>query len=621
MANYAMKIRVRGLKSQSEESLCKDMIRGFKEAFGEEPSQEQSKAFIGVIRHVKELSERLDNSLQDAFIVFEYALPFGNERIDLLMFGKGKEGKNTIAIFELKGWQKANEIDENLVEVDGEAQQHPELQILNYAGRLKFSHSDVKDFEMLKVVWLYNLPHKANLHFSDEVKVFYKDQVDLLADFLKNGLYSHLEEEEVDRFLSGRYEQSPKLLEVIDSEYENLKEGVYRAICAKGVGPSEDQHNLIEEIIYQLKKGEKVSYLVSGGPGSGKTYVAMLLLLRALKEGFKAVLGYRNNRLLNTIRDVLNGKERGIGSTIIQFYSTGRGSGLAEGDPQNPHFQLAIFDEAQRMTKDNIKIAMQRGDITVFFFDENQILNLEEEGTEENFKCIANSLGIKLEFRELKGVYRVKGVIEYHNFVEDLLNGKAKSLPNLPNYDIKVFDSIIDMIKALKEKVNQGYKVALVAAFTESPGDRKRPTEKTIDNLRVGYPLKSGFDRYKNIDIEIYWLMDEKRQYPQYWYGNLSNNLTHCASIYGCQGFEADYVGVIWCRDFVWRSGQWEIGSNSEDSIGNTSLKRLIKNKDKEALPLLKNRYRIFLTRGILGTYIYCEDDATMRYLKSLMRN
>ena len=88
----------------------------------------------------------------------------------------------------------------------------------------------------------------------------------------------------------------------------------------------------------------------------------------------------------------------------------------------------------------------------------------------------------------------------------------------------------------------------------------------------------------------------------------------------GCQGFEADYVGVIWCRDFVWRSGQLEIGSNSEDSIGNTSLKRLIKNKDKEALPLLKNRYRIFLTRGILGTYIYCEDDATMRYLKSLMR-
>ena len=116
------------------------------------------------------------------------------------MFGKGKEGKNTIAIFELKGWQKANEIDENLVEVDGEAQQHPELQILNYAGRLKFSHSDVKDFEMLKVVQLYNLPQKANLHFSDEVKVFYKDQVDLLADFLKNGLYSHLEEEEVDRF-------------------------------------------------------------------------------------------------------------------------------------------------------------------------------------------------------------------------------------------------------------------------------------------------------------------------------------------------------------------------------------------------------------------------------------
>jgi len=98
--------------------------------------------------------------------------------------------------------------------------------------------------------------------------------------------------------------------------------------------------------------------------------------------------------------------------------------------------------------------------------------------------------------------------------------------------------------------------------------------------------------------------MDEKTQYPLFWYGCRSNELTHCASIYGCQGFEADFVGVIWGRDMVWdpKAGRWKLGPNCEDAVGRPSLKSLFKEgKEEEALPLLKNRYRIFLTRGILG--------------------
>jgi len=103
--------------------------------------------------------------------------------------------------------------------------------------------------------------------------------------------------------------------------------------------------------------------------------------------------------------------------------------------------------------------------------------------------------------------------------------------------------------------------------------------------------------------------MDEREQYPRYWYKGESNKLTHCASIYGCQGLEADYVGVIWGRDFVYRNGGWELGENCEDDVGRPSLKRLFeraKNGDEKArdlaLKLLINRYRIFLTRGIHGT-------------------
>jgi len=125
--------------------------------------------------------------------------------------------------------------------------------------------------------------------------------------------------------------------------------------------------------------------------------------------------------------------------------------------------------------------------------------------------------------------------------------------------------------------------------------------------------------------LEIYWLMDEKKQYPRYWYGGECNNLTHCASIYGCQGFEADYVGVIWGRDFVFRNHMWELGTNCEDTVGRPSLKALFTQASRGdsharalALKLLANRYRIFLTRGISGTCVYCEDDETADLMNQL---
>jgi len=167
--------------------------------------------------------------------------------------------------------------------------------------------------------------------------------------------------------------------------------------------------------------------------------------------------------------------------------------------------------------------------------------------------------------------------------------------------------------------------VALVAAFTESPGDFKN--SHSCKNLRIGYPLYSGFELYKDFNGKIFWLMNPKVDYVKYWVRGESNRLERCASIYGCQGFEADFVGVVWGRDFVYRNGRWKLGDNCEDGVGGVnSLKRLFsrakkgdKGAEERAIRLLINRYRIFLTRGIRGTYIFCEDKETGRFLKELI--
>ncbi|MDW7983447.1 MAG: DUF2075 domain-containing protein [Acidobacteriota bacterium] len=415
-----------------------------------------------------------------------------------------------------------------------------------------------------------------------------------------------------------------------------LSEKGLQALCGSGWGPSEEQSLLIEEILEAAREGRKVCFLIQGEPGSGKTYVALLTLLRALNDsslpgkGNRAVLGYRNNRLLNTLRRVFRECAPGL-DVPIWFYAPPGGKGLAVGDPQSETFErfcVVLCDEAQRLSRDNIQVILHRGPVVAFFYDERQILNEEEEGRTENFKKEAERLGFEVKEWNLQGIYRVLGGRAYHDFVERLLTEpRSARLPaNMP-YEFRVFSDIREMLDALRRKAQKGWKVALVAAFTEAPGDREKPTGKTPKNLRIGYPLYSGFERYKGLGLDIYWLMDERDQYPRFWYGGESNQLTHCASIYGCQGFEADYVGVVWGRDLVWRGEDWDLGEACEDTVGykKRSLKQLMeeaRNGDREARKLARtlliNRYRIFLTRGILGTFVYREDDETLEFLRSL---
>ena len=111
------------------------------------------------------------------------------------------------------------------------------------------------------------------------------------------------------------------------------------------------------------------------------------------------------------------------------------------------------------------------------------------------------------------------------------------------------------------------------------------------------------------------------QEYKAYWLGGQSNKLEKVASIYGAQGFESDYVGVIWGRDLVFRNGRWQLG---DPNVCYDRIDGLIRGRkgehrwDAGALELVLNRYRIFFTRGIKGTFLFCEDEETKEYFLKL---
>ncbi len=555
----------------------------------------------GSVNYLYKLIKSLDNK----GIVLEYIIPAGADRADAIFVGNSHSP--SIVIIEMKGWKSMEPMDDYLVNADNEKEVNPVYQVLNYEGKIRYGINGMENFNIYSMVILYNIVNGPGF----ENRVYYGNQQDKIIEELKKHLDPGFNSKNLSTFINAKYRQNKTLFEAVRKYYKDIQCGAMRSLASEGYGLYNEQLEPYIDILNNLKTGTPGNYIIHGGPGSGKTLIALNLLLRSSAIGKQSVLSYRNNRMVESLRKLLDGISRGM-STLIKYYSTGRpgNPGIAD-DGFSTHYDIAIFDEAQRMTVKNIKNAENVADISVFFYDDSQILGKREQGTCSNFvKYLKNPHKIYL-----KGLYRNGN--EYGEFVNNLLNGKSPIYPDY--YDLRYFTDINLLLNFVKKKVNYGKKCALVASFTEAKGNIR--DINSPDNIRIGDRIPSGFNIYSGSGIEIKWLMDPKKEYAPFWVGGESNKLEKCASVYGAQGFEADYVCVIWGRDLVWRNDKWVLGDNCEDF----EIKKLFsggKNGNAAsydtAMALLVNRYRILLTRGIYGTFIFCEDKETGDHLKQL---
>jgi DUF2075 family protein len=454
---------------------------------------------------------------------------------------------------------------------------------------------------------------------SSECKIL-RDINDLKEE-LKN--YHPGDQKDVEKIVNGKLILDKDFFKFVSLIKDTLKRNITSVLSTmlnEGFGLTEEQILILSKVLKALDKGERKNFLIKGRSGSGKSLLAFTISIEGLSRGYFTILAYINNRLLNTIRKMLKRIEFSKGiplSSLIMFYSTGKGFGIGEKNFESwfkkrfgeREIDLIVFDEAQRMSLSVIKNS-PRGKVNVYLYDDGQILLDNEAGTEGNFKNNLNNL----EEFELSSSIRVPK--SYLDAVKGILDGKKVKITC---YDFRIFDNIISMFDELKERKREGRKIALICSFTESRGNMKNKTSwNLIDNIRIGYPLPSGFELYKNINVKVKWLMDERVEYPKYWAGEL-DPLKYCASIYGAQGFEADYVGVVWGRDLIWRNG-WTVDPEPiTDYVGKVSLKDIAKKDVKRALELLKNRYYVMLTRGIRGVYVFFEDKQTGEKVKELV--
>ena len=459
-------------------------------------------------------------NILDAFkgypIILEYPVLGGPERVDVIVVGRGRA-----LIIENKYW--VGDVSRNwvdfLVIVNGERRIDPCYQLENYIAKFKYLHTASKYMEFDAIIYI------RKTRYIDTCKIIY-ERADL--DKYISWLGEPGTREDVKHITEGSFQISKGLINFVKNSKIALYENAIDALKGGGYGLTEDQLKVVEAVLGSLEKGEDKAYFVKGVSGSGKTLVALTLFLEAVSRGYNTLLTYRNNRLLNTLRISLGGKISGL----IKFYSMGQQGnfrGVAEKNfPVEKYgmLDLIIYDEAQRMTEENIEISLRRSKVKVYFYDDEQLLIGDEAGVLENYVDYANRNKVGYEIYNFDIPRRIPR--QYLDAVRSLLDGGSFSPRGI---EFKVFEDINDMIEKLNDIKHRGARVALVAAFTETPGNKNNP--KAPDNLRVGYPLCrkydtkmnrcleiSDLDIYRDTGLEIYWLMHERKQYPKYWMVN-----------------------------------------------------------------------------------------------------
>ncbi|MCL4340738.1 MAG: DUF2075 domain-containing protein [Candidatus Thermoplasmatota archaeon] len=564
-------------RTDTVEDIVSSLSTNYSSLMRERPDSMLTGSWIGSIKAMKSV-------IPDGVpTVMEYIFPIGRERLDYMVIGK-----KDILLIETKGWRDYSEVDRLVVKTDIGIQPSPCYQSSNYLHKFLNFHTAGELFNFHDVVFMYNTRD------GNECTIYYSPSE--FSEVMRKITDSRADQLHVDQILKGKFVFNKTLIDFISNNRDIIMQDPLKAFAGSGYGLSSHQIFVLDSVLEAIASHSSVAFLVRGKMGSGKTLLALNIILEAVKKGHFGLLTYRNNRLINTMRRSVPPQIR----DLIKFYSTGplRNNGVGEslfneaslGKP----LEFVVFDEAQRMAEHVIGLSMKRSPVSVFFYDENQILIGDEAGTRDNFVKYARDFGKTVVEFDLESVYRNISGNDYSNFVDALLS--ETETYGFGSYDLRIFDNISEMLSDL-ESFRKRKRVALVASFTESDGTREKV-------------------RYREPRIE--WLMDPSTEYPPYWIEG-RDSLKKCASVYGSQGFETDIAGFIWGRDFVWRSGQWKINASEiMDKIGGkNSLRNLAAKNDPRAVTLMKNRYRILLTRGIEGTYIFCEDKETGDHLRN----
>ena len=607
------------------------LIQAFLDRGMSVPNNKETRGWYSSLKPMRDV---LKNSKihDDVTIGLEYHLSYGG-RIDFLMLGDNDytDRKENLVVVELIAWSEAEVYDENssiAVKSDmcngREPSKHPCYQAAQYKYDLESWNKTIQDKEIgiYPIGYCFNLAESYRTVLRSEpytrwekIPLFLsgEDEEKKMAEYLESIISKPaLSKHPLKEIDEGAYSPSKELVESL----KDILNGKDKFFILRGnqdaIGAAIDK-----TVVDSLRDGQKRTLIIKGGPGTGKSVLAIKELAKwastKYKNKYYKAIYYTKNSTPRKCYEYMAAK--GDVEMMAKFKELFPSQvGIADNALRENSVTLGLFDEAHRIQnkpfqyhgKNLLGDLIHQSLVSVFFVDESQLVTVKDIGSIENIKAEAFVQGSEFidDDLTLDTQFRCNGSDGYMSFLDSLLgivrDGESRRLTPPEDYDIQVMEDINDMYEAVKAK-NSDNRARIVAGYCYDWN-----SQFNKDEFDVVIQSKKGLFQKK-------WNNPAKREL----WAVEPNRFEEIGCVHTCQGMEFEYVGVIIGNDLQYRNGKIITNQNAISESDNTSGIRKCKNSIK-ADELIRNTYRVLLSRGMKGCYIYCEDRALGEYLKHL---
>lgn len=556
----------------------------------------------------------------DSGIAIEYKIPTSSKRIDFIISGRN-DTCGTAVIVELKQWSEAEKVDgkdgivRTMINSGMRETTHPSYQVTSYTSLIHDFNEVVakEEVELYPCAYLHNyFIEKPYDPLTDEIYSEYFEKAPLfdsqgtmkLRAFIKKHVKYGDNKETLYMIESGKVRPSKSLQESLLKMIQGNKE--FTMI--------DEQKVIYEQALYLAREvkrtGKKKVLVIKGGPGTGKSILAIQLLVNLTNEDMLCHYVTKNTAPREVYATKLKGHMKK--SSIDNLFKS---SGIYY-EMDNNELEVILVDEAHRLNQksglfnhlgeNQTMELIYSSKFSVFFIDERQRIHFKDAGKIETIKYFAEKEGADFQMVELTSQFRCNGSNGYMAFLDDLLQIEetANSEGFDMDYDLRIFDDPNELFDLIVEK-NSNNKSRLLAGYCWEWNRMNKNNPEHHDIVIEKY----GFSKSWNLGNSKTYMIDQ-------------DSVNQVGCIHTSQGLELEYVGVIIGKDMRFENGRiitdFTERARTDQSI--KGLKKLMMENPEEAYKvadeIIKNTYRVLLTRGQKGCFIFSEDENLRVYLK-----
>lgn len=566
-----------------------------------------------------------NNIPNNSGIAIEFRIPNTSKRVDFIISGKNDVGKNVAVIIELKQWEKAEIVsgkDAIVRTYTGHALRevtHPSYQAWSYATTIEDYNETVQErkIDLHACAYLHNyLPVNPPTILSDvyseylkRAPAFIHGDVAKLQKFISKYIKYGDNKETLYLIDNGKIKPSKSLQDTLSSMLKENKEFIM----------IDDQKIVYETALnmarQSYKDGNKRVLIVKGGPGTGKSVIAVNLLVNLTNENMLCQYVTKNSAPREIYAAKLSGEMK---KTRINNLFKGSGSFV---DEISNRFDALIVDEAHRLNKksglfqnlgeNQIKEIINASKFSVFFIDESQRVTLKDNGSIDEINKYIKEFNADSKILELQSQFRCNGSDGYIAWLDNVLqiNETANDTFDL-DYDIRICDTPNEVKDLIFEKNRENNRSRILAGYCWD-WIKEGKSKSNVHDIVIP---KYNFEMSWNLNNTTTWAIDPE-------------SVNEIGCIHTSQGLDFDYVGVIIGNDLRYEDGKlvtdYTKRAKTDQSLkGINKIAKEDKNKAKKiADEIIKNTYKTLMTRGQKGCYIYCENKPLAKYLKVRINN